>query len=136
MLSPALFSVYIDNLLMEMRLQGLGCRVAGVWMAAVGFADDLLMMAPNRAAMEGMLEICEHYAFEHNLKFSTDPNPNKSKSKCVYMTGHRHRNVAKPANLHLNGRELPWVNHATHLGNELHCDANMDMDCNMKRQGT
>ena len=45
--------------------------------AAVGYADNILLMAPNRLGMEKMLEICEQYANEHQLKFSTDINPNK-----------------------------------------------------------
>ena len=61
-LSPAIFSVYIDDLIKDLRKLGLGCRIGGVWMAAVGYADDILLMAPNRLGMEKMLEICEKYA--------------------------------------------------------------------------
>ena len=35
--------------------------------------------------MQTMLQVCERYAADHNLFFSTDPEPSKSKSKCVYM---------------------------------------------------
>ena len=70
-LSPAIFSVYIDEILIELRKLGLGCRVGGMWMAAVGFADDLLLMAPSRFAMMNMLNVCEKYAETHNLLFST-----------------------------------------------------------------
>ena len=84
--------MYIENLIKNHRKLGLGCRIGGVWMAAVGFADDLLLMAPNRLAMECMLNECEKYAKEHKLKFSTDPNPQKSKSKCILMTGSRGKN--------------------------------------------
>ena len=51
------------------------CR--GIWMGAVGYADDLLLMAPSRCSMSKMLAICEDYAEKHNLIFSTDPNPKK-----------------------------------------------------------
>ena len=73
------------------------------------------------------------YAETHNLLFSTDPNPNKSKSKCIYMTGPRLKNAQKPVNLTLNDKILPWVNNATHLGNKLHIYAHTDFDCNIKR---
>ena len=49
------------------------------------------------------------------------------------MTGTRLRNVQKPAPLQLYGQDLPWVQSATHLGHELHQDANMDHDCKYKR---
>ena len=49
------------------------------------------------------------------------------------MTGPHLKNAQKPVNLTLNDKILPWVNNATHLGNELHMDAHPDFDCNIKR---
>ena len=132
-LSPTLFAVYLDNLLLELRSYGLGCHMAGLWVGAVGFADDLLLMAPSRSAMAKMLQVCEQYALELNLVFSTDPDPRKAKSKSIFMTGSRLRHVQKPAPLQLYGNDLPWVTSATHLGHELHQDGTMDYDCKIKR---
>ncbi len=36
-LSPALFAVYVDGLLKELRSLGLGCHIGGIYMGAVGF---------------------------------------------------------------------------------------------------
>ena len=132
-LSPALFAIYLDDLIKELRAYGLGCHMAGLWVGAVGFADDLLLMAPSRSAMAKMLQVCEKYAAELNLHFSTDSDPQKSKSKSIFMTGTRLRQVKKPANLQLYGRDLPWVQHATHLGHELSQNGLMDHDCKCKR---
>ena len=49
------------------------------------------------------------------------------------MTGTRLRNREKPAALCLYGVDLPWVVSATHLGHDLHQDANLDFDCKCKR---
>ena len=38
-----------------------------------------------------------------------------------------------PLPLKLAGQSLPWVQHGTHLGHELHQLGNMDMDISMKR---
>ena len=38
----------------------------------VVYADDVLLMAPTRGAMQLMLNKCENYASEHNIMFSTD----------------------------------------------------------------
>jgi hypothetical protein len=83
--------------------------------------------------MAQMVKICEEFGEKNNLMFSTDTNPAKSKTKCLYMCGHRARNIVYPAPVQLYGRDLPWVTHATHLGHELHQDCNMDMDIKMKR---
>ena len=81
-LSPALFAVYLDDLLAKLRRLGVGCHVGGLWYGAMCFADDLVLLAPARTAADKMLQCCEH-----NLQFSTDPVPAKSKSKCIYFTG-------------------------------------------------
>ena len=85
MASPALWSVYLDLLIKELRQLGLGCHVGGIFMGVVVYADDILLMAPSRGAMQKMLDKCQQYATEHNILFSTDPNPNKSKTKCIFV---------------------------------------------------
>jgi hypothetical protein len=96
------------------------------------YADDLLIIAPTRGAMQQMLGVCENYARNYNICFSTDPDPIKSKSKCIFMVGKR-RNLPRPAPLMLEGSELPWVETATHLGHELHQSGNMEHDAKVKR---
>ena len=130
-LSPALFSVYMDDLIIMLRKSGLGCHVGSVFCGVVGYADDLCLLAPSRSAMEGMLQICENYAMKNNLEFSTDPDPKKSKSKCIFMQGLK--KLPKPANLKLYGVDLPWVKTANHLGHELSEECNMVVDMQQKR---
>ena len=132
MISPALWSVYLNLLIQELRQLGVGCHVGGLYMGVVVYCDDVLLMAPTRGAMQLMLSKCESYAAEHNIMFSTDPDPEKSKSKCIYVTGSR-KNLARPAPLTLCGRELPWVGHASHLGHEISESGNMDYDAKVKR---
>ena len=131
-LSPALFAVYVDELLLELRSLGVGCHLAGVYYGAVGFCDDILLLAPTRDAMEVMLATCERFAARNNLQFSTDPDPVKSKTKCIFVSGKK-KNLTKPVPLTLYGKELPWVTSATHLGHELHETGSMDHDINVKK---
>ena len=123
--SPAFFSVYLDGILSALRKLNLGCRVGGIWMGAAIFADDIILMSPARSSMREMLKICEQYANEHNLQFSVDENPSKSKSKAIYMCG-RVNNVVYPDNLQLNDHVLPWVQKADHLGHVLSQQCNME----------
>ena len=80
-LSPVIFSVYLDDLLRELRRLQLGCSIGGCWFGACGYADDLIILAPNREVLQRMLDICDAYASDHNLIFSTDPVPARSKTK-------------------------------------------------------
>ena len=81
-------------------------------MGAVCYADDVLLIAPTRSAMQRMLLEMEKFAEESNIVFSTSTTPSKSKSKCIFIVGTRN-NLAKPAPLLLCGRELPYVAEAS-----------------------
>ena len=72
-------------------------------------------MSPTFDGLQKMLLICEKYASAHNLRFSTDPNAKKSKTKCIAFLLKK-RNLA---NLWLCGNQLPWVNAGKHLGMKL-----------------
>ena len=39
-ISPLLFSIYIDNLFLELRTSGLGCHVGLTYIGAFGYADS------------------------------------------------------------------------------------------------
>ena len=130
--SPVLWSVYCDLLIKELRALGLGAHVGGVFMGVAAYADDLVLIAPTRHAMQKMIDLCEDYATRYNICFSTDPNPQKSKSKCIFMVGSA-RNITKPAPLTLCGQDLPWVESATHLGHELHQSGTMEHDAEVAR---
>ena len=101
-------------------------------MGACGYADDLVLLAPVRSVLQDMLKVCERYGEKHNLVFSTDPKPAKSKTKCLYFCG-RITNVVYPPPVLLDGKALPWVVTADHLGHTLHQLVTMDQDCRIKR---
>ena len=105
-----------------------------MYMGAVGFCDDLLLLAPTRDGMQVMLDTCQRFASKYNLQFSTDPNPEKSKTKCVFICGLANKKK-KPLNLVLDGKELPWVESAVHLGHVLHQSGTMEKDTLSKRAG-
>ena len=95
------------------------CHVGGRFFGAAGYADDIILLAPCRSAMAQMVRICEEFGVQNNLRFSTDSNPAKSKTKCFYMCGPKVNNPVYPALLQLYGRDLPCVTNATHLGHKL-----------------
>ena len=64
-------------LIKELRDLGVGCHVGGLYMGVVVYADDVLLMAPTRGAMQAMLDKCEEYAEAHNIMFSTEKKQNQ-----------------------------------------------------------
>ena len=117
-ISPAIWCVYMEELIARLRKLGLGCSVHGVFMGVTVYADDVVILAPSRNALAEMLKVTEIFATEYKNVFSTNEDPAKSKSKCIYMTG-KEVMQSYPAPVMLNGRPLPWVMSAAHLGHEL-----------------
>ena len=61
-ISPLLFSCYIDNLFSQLQHSGLGCHVGLSYAGAFGYADDIALLAPSLQCLKGMISICEEYA--------------------------------------------------------------------------
>ena len=79
-----------------------------------------------------MVNICQTFAAERNLKFGTNPDPKKAKTKCIVFAK---KMKAGPnlANIKLNGVDLPWVTQVKHLGHTLQSDNTMKVDMAIKR---
>ena len=85
----------------------------GTFLGLLGYSDDNFVLAPSRGALQEMLLTCEEYAARHGLRFSTDPDPKKSKTRCLSFL--QKERIIKPVKL--CGNELPWVKSCKHLGN-------------------
>ena len=66
MASPAFWNIYLDPLLTKLREMGVGCHVGGLFVGVVGYADDLILLAPSRHAAQVMLKTCELFCAENN----------------------------------------------------------------------
>ena len=84
-LSPILYCVYVDDLLLILSRAGVGCFIGLHFVGALAYADDLVLLAPTASAMRKLLAICEDFAREYSISF------NALKSKCL---------VALPKNCH------------------------------------
>ena len=104
-LSPSLFCVYLDTLLIELRKLGIGCHLGNRYLGVFGYADDVIILSPTREGLQLMLKVCEDFAQTHSMLFSTDSDPAKSKTKCLFFS--RNRSAEAIENVKLNGNDLP-----------------------------
>ncbi|CAL4144648.1 unnamed protein product, partial [Meganyctiphanes norvegica] len=51
-LSPLLFSLYVDDLLVKLKNNGIGCHIGHHFVGAFGYADDLILLSPSVQGME------------------------------------------------------------------------------------
>jgi len=60
-LSPLLFSVYIDDLLNELRVSGYGVHIGNLFTGAIACADDICILSCSCYGLQKMLDICSAY---------------------------------------------------------------------------
>ena len=131
-LSAILFCIYINDLIKELRKNREGCWVNGGYVGILVYADDIALLSPTMDGLQNMIDTCEGYAKRHNLSFSTNENPSKSKTKCMAFL----RESRTLKNMKLNGKSLPWVGSLRHLGTTLtssHGSCTLDQDLLEKR---
>ena len=118
MLSPILFTDYVDSLLCE---SGCGCYWHNIFAGVLCYVD-LKIFAPSTDGLRKMLEVCEEFVCSHHIRF----NPAKTQL----------------ANTVLFNCELPlqrdlyflWstLDSVIHLGNYLMMNLSVDLDIQMK----
>ena len=61
-LSPILFTVYMDILFLKLKERRIGCFIGDMFFGAIGYADDTALLAPSLSALRQMLQICDEFA--------------------------------------------------------------------------
>ena len=90
-----------------MRHSEFGCAIHGVFLGVMMYADDIFLSA-SRTGLQIMVTLCYEYASKKNLKFGTNTDPHKSRTKCNFYEEREVFRTNLPVKL--NGNALPWVN--------------------------
>ena len=114
-LSGILYCFYCNGLFQKLRNAKSGCWINENYHGILGYSDDNFLLAPSLSALQEMLIICEKYAEEHGLMFSTNPDPKKCKTKCIAFL----LNDREIRKLRLCGNDLPWDKSGKHIGNNI-----------------
>ena len=106
-LSPLLFTVYLDQLILALKELGIYCHLNGMFVGVFIYADDVTLLAPTIMAMNAMLSTCTDFAASHNLLL------NASKTNCMYFNdaGSQLQNTVK-----FMGRPIEYVDSTDLLG--------------------
>ena len=132
-MSGIFFCIYSDRLIKRLRQVGTGCWISGEFAGVFVYCDDVILLSASREGLQSLMTTCEKFANQNNLSFSTNIDPNKSKTKCIIF-GKSTTNHDKIPNIILNGNPLPWVSKVTHVGNLLSNKADLvEDDCHAKR---
>ena len=69
-LSPLLFNVYIDELSANLKEANIGCYINGSCFNHLIYADDTVLVAPSPSALQQLLNLCELFVTENDLKIN------------------------------------------------------------------
>ena len=106
----------MNDLFQKLKESKSGCYIGQYYAGVYGYADNLLLICPSRKGLQEMVNIAEEYAEQHNIKFSTDPIPSKSKTKGIIFR--KNTQKVETAKISLCGNLLPWIDCAKYLGNK------------------
>jgi hypothetical protein len=107
-LSPYLFAIYIDTLVVKVRDSLIGCHLSLTCTSIFLYADDILLIAPSLHALQILIKICETELNWLNMRI------NVKKSACLRIGS---RCDSRCNNLTTNdGQTLNWVNSCRYLG--------------------
>jgi len=119
-LSPILFNFYINECLVRVSEMSEGCKLCFQPANIVGYADDLLLLAPSARGLQKMLDVSMGCIANLRLRL------NVSKSRYIVFRGKRSNNITTSVNI--NGSVLERVHSIKYLGVYLSDDMRLDRD--------
>ncbi|KAG7306355.1 hypothetical protein JYU34_008979 [Plutella xylostella] len=125
--SPKLFSLYVNQLIVELSNAQVGCSIDGVAMNNISYADDMVLLSPTVRALRHLLAICEQYAVTHGLRY------NESKSEFMVFRAVNKTYTTVP-DIPLNGTPLKQVDKFKYLGHWVTCDLSDKADIERERR--
>ena len=122
-LSPILFTIYLDSLLECLQASGRGCYWDNHFAGALCYADDLTILAPSPDALRKMIADCEAFGHSHGLRF------NAAKTQLICF---RRTTCPVQCRFSFNGQSMPVVDSVVHLGNILQFNLSDRLDIHSK----
>ena len=119
-LSPKLYSVYVDDLYDYLVKSQIGCHIDSLCVNHVMYADDICLLAPSPAALQKLINICYDYSMQNNLSF------NSSKSFCMVFKPRLYK-LSSPS-LYMSTEKLEYTNSTKYLGFTFSSDKKDDND--------
>jgi hypothetical protein len=106
-LSPALFNLFINSLIIELKELGIGCQINKTWVGCIMYADDALLLSTSVRGLQTMLDHCGLVSRQLKLAFNC--------SKCVCIAfGPKFKLSLAP--MVLNNEPIGWSPKLKYLG--------------------
>ncbi len=118
-LSPRLFSIYMDELILKISQARLGIRVGRLSLDIIGYADDVLIISNIKKNIQTMLNIVDDYSNEHEIKVNGDKTVLIVFNKWLIRNKNELEKDVDNSDLKLQGIVLVETHYLKYLGVEL-----------------
>ena len=127
------FNLVVNFLSDRLRRIDVGLKMPGGYYVGIWiYCDDIYILCGSRLGLQSMVTECEKFAAEYNMKFSTNVEAHKSKTKATIFTKDA-RDLVGVDRVVLNNNKLPWVDEIKHVGNLMEIDNSFTHDIQVKR---
>jgi hypothetical protein len=110
-LSPYLFSVFMDDIISVIHNIPSGCHLGCVNCSIFLYADDILLVAPSISSLQHLINTVEHFLSSHEMILN-------AKKSCSLRIGPRFNDICQPV-CTTGGTAIQWVNNMRYLGVQL-----------------
>ena len=126
-LSPHLFKIYVDDLSISLNSLKIGCIVTNMIVNHLMYADDIVLIAPSSLGLMKLLETCQQFGIENDIKF------NSTKSAILPFLPEDKKKFKIPT-FYLNNEVIPVVSSFKYLGHILSGNGSDDQDIGRQRK--
>jgi hypothetical protein len=121
-LSPVLFTIYVNDMIERLKAAGEGCWVGDAFVGCAMYADDLVLLAPSILALQLMVNTCSDEAVKLDMLFNV-------KKSVVLRVGPRFKAHCNP--ITVSGNPLEFVDRAKYLGIQIESSSKFKIDLHL-----
>ena len=128
-LSPTMFSIYINSLLLELRKNEIGVCIDTSnkeLVNVLAYADDIVLVAENEQDLQKLLKLVEDWCTKWRISV------NKTKTKIIHFQP-KGKNSTE-CKFYIDNSELEVVEQYKYLGTWMHCHLDTEYNVNMLAQ--
>ena len=124
-LSPSLFTVFMNMFIVRLRTLGSGCHVGDHFVGCILYADDIILLSATVNGLQRMLNCCYEVSCGLLLTF------NCSKSYCFVVGSGCKYNIA---DMHLGSNHIQWYDSVKYLGVTFYGGSKLKVNTNVIKQ--
>ncbi len=127
--SHVVFTVYMDELILELKRSGIGCHIGHKYYRSLGYADDFKLRCPSIKSLQKMVNICAQFGKRFDVQYNAKKSFCIAFSRAVDLSNGLNENNT----ICLNGSRLEWTKSVKDFGNHVNYNLLESEEIRLKR---